>query len=175
MWISKNCFQTGTEYGSGFRNAAIDISRIQTFGKSCTLHYHSFIIFIQKHIFSLLYHDSESVCGVISAMQSQIPLFPNSPFNVQLFPKVWILIPNSPFNVLIGRAKYVSMNMFLVWQDSAVSIAYTSVVETLAHVPHADSFCVARVRLLYAVFSTKSKADCISHTALASHTSLKCR
>ena len=48
------------------RNAFIDISRIQTFGKSCTLHNHSFIIFIQKHLFSLLCHDSEPVYGVFS-------------------------------------------------------------------------------------------------------------
>ena len=33
------------------RNAFIDISRIQTFGKSCTLHNHSFIIF--RSIFSV--------------------------------------------------------------------------------------------------------------------------
>jgi len=48
------------------RNAFIDISRIQTFGKSCTLHNHSFIIFIQKHLFRHLCHDSESVYGVFS-------------------------------------------------------------------------------------------------------------
>jgi len=48
------------------RNAFIDISRIQTFGKCCTLHNHSFIIFIQKHHFSHLYHDSESVCVLFS-------------------------------------------------------------------------------------------------------------
>ena len=48
------------------RNAFIDISRIQTFGKSCTLHNHSFIDYLQKHLFSLLCHDSKSVCGVLS-------------------------------------------------------------------------------------------------------------
>jgi len=48
------------------RNAFIDILRIQTFGESCTLHNHSYIIFIQKHLFSHLCHDSESVYGVFS-------------------------------------------------------------------------------------------------------------
>jgi len=48
------------------RNAFIDISRIQTFGKSCTSHNHSFIIFIQKHLFSHLCRDSESGYGVFS-------------------------------------------------------------------------------------------------------------
>jgi len=30
--------------------------------------------------------------------------------------------PNPPFNLLIGHAKFVSMNMFLVWQDRALSV-----------------------------------------------------
>jgi len=47
-------------------NVFIDNSRIQTYGKRCTLHNHSFIIFIQKHLFSHLCHDSESVYGVFS-------------------------------------------------------------------------------------------------------------
>ena len=57
------------------RNAFIDISRIQTFGKSCTLHNHTFVIFIQKHLFSHMCHDSESVYGVFSVSQCNlIPL-----------------------------------------------------------------------------------------------------
>ena len=48
------------------RNAFFDISRIQIFGKSCILHNHSFIVINQKHLFSLLCHDSESACGVIT-------------------------------------------------------------------------------------------------------------
>jgi len=62
------------------RNAFSDISRIQTFGKSCTLHNHSFTIFIQKHLFSHM------------------------------------------FNLLIGHAKFVGMNLFLVCQDRALSV-----------------------------------------------------
>jgi len=54
------------EPDTDMRNAFIDISRIQTFGKSCTLHNHSFSIFIQKHLFSHLCHDSKSVYGVFS-------------------------------------------------------------------------------------------------------------
>jgi len=48
------------------RNVFIDISRIQTLGKSCTLYNHSFIFFIQRDLFSHLCHDSESVYGVFS-------------------------------------------------------------------------------------------------------------
>jgi len=39
----------------------------------------------------------------------------------------------------------------------------------------ADSFCEAQERFLHAVFYTNSYMHCISHTVLASHTSLKCR
>ena len=42
--ISKKCFQTGTRYGS-IRKYFLDISRIQTLGKSCIMHNHSFSIF----------------------------------------------------------------------------------------------------------------------------------
>jgi len=56
------------EPDTDIRNAFIDISRVQTFGKSSTLHTHSLIIFIQKHLFSFLCHESESVCGVISVL-----------------------------------------------------------------------------------------------------------
>jgi len=38
------------EPDTDIRNAFIDVSRIQTFGKRCTLHNHSFIIF--RSIFS---------------------------------------------------------------------------------------------------------------------------
>jgi len=48
------------------RNAFFDISRIQIFGRSCTLHNHSFLIINHKHLFSPLCHDSESACGVIT-------------------------------------------------------------------------------------------------------------
>ena len=48
----------------------------------------SFIYYLQKHLFSLLRHDSESVYGVISELYSY--------------------------------AKFVSMNLFLVWQDRAL-------------------------------------------------------
>ena len=48
----------------------------------------SFISYLQKHLFSLLRHDSEFVYGVISELQSY--------------------------------AKYVSMNLFLVWHDRAL-------------------------------------------------------
>jgi len=38
----------------------------------------------------------------------------------------------------------------------------------------ADSYCATPERFLYPVYYTKSEIYCISHTALASHTSLKC-
>jgi len=68
----KIVFKREPDTDPDIRNAFIDIARIQTFGKSCTLHNLSFIIFIQKHIFSLLCHDSESVCGVISVLYSDV-------------------------------------------------------------------------------------------------------
>jgi len=43
--ISKNCFQTGTGYGQGYPKHFFVILRIQTLGKSCTLHNHLFSIF----------------------------------------------------------------------------------------------------------------------------------
>jgi len=43
--ISKNCFQTGPDTDKDIRNTFLDISRIQTLGKSCTLHNHLFSIF----------------------------------------------------------------------------------------------------------------------------------
>jgi len=81
IWFCRLDIQQDSEFATGYgypksvlkqvpdtdpyiRNAFIDISRILTFGKSCTLHNHSFIIFIQKHLFSHLCHDSESVYGV---------------------------------------------------------------------------------------------------------------
>ena len=48
----------------------------------------SFLYYLQKHLFSLLRHDSESVYGVITEPKS--------------------------------NAKFVSMNLFLVWQDRAL-------------------------------------------------------
>ena len=48
--ISNNCFKREPDTDPDIRNAFVDISRIQTFGKSCTLHNHSFIIF--RSIFS---------------------------------------------------------------------------------------------------------------------------
>jgi len=62
----KSALKRTPDTNPDIRNAFIDISRIQTFGKSCTLHNHSFIIFIQKHLFNHLCHDSESVYGVFS-------------------------------------------------------------------------------------------------------------
>jgi len=57
----KSALKRKPDMDPDIRNAFIDISRIQTFGKSCTLHNHSFIIFIQKHLFSHLCHESESI------------------------------------------------------------------------------------------------------------------
>jgi len=46
----KTAFKLKPDTDPDIRNAFVDISRMQTFGKSCTLHNHSFIIF--KTIFS---------------------------------------------------------------------------------------------------------------------------
>jgi len=46
----KTAYIRGQDTDPDIRNAFIDISRIQNFGKSCTLHNHSFIIF--RSIFS---------------------------------------------------------------------------------------------------------------------------
>jgi len=63
----KSALKREQDMDPDIRNAFIDISRIQNFGKSCTLHNHWLIIFIQKHLFSHLCHDSESVYGVFPA------------------------------------------------------------------------------------------------------------
>jgi len=66
-------FATGSRYrkiayewepDTDIRNAFIDISKIQTWKKLRVAQ--SFIHYFQKHLFSLLCHDSESVYGVIS-------------------------------------------------------------------------------------------------------------
>jgi len=64
----------------------------------------SFIDYLQKYLFSLLCHDFESVYGVISVPKCN---------------------PIPPLNLLNGHAKFVSMNLFLMWQDRALSAAYT--------------------------------------------------
>ena len=46
----KTAFKRAPDTDPDIRNGFIDIARIQTFGKSCTLHNHSFIIF--RSIFS---------------------------------------------------------------------------------------------------------------------------
>ena len=61
----------------------------------------SFIHYLQKHLSSLQCHDFESVYIVIS-----VP---------------WCN-PIPPLTLLIGHAKFVSMNLFLVWQDRALSV-----------------------------------------------------
>jgi len=69
----------------------------------CTIiHY-----YLQKRLFSLLYHDSEPVYGVISV-----------PWRT----------PIPPLNRLIGHAKFVSMNLFLMWRDRALSVNIKDVV-----------------------------------------------
>jgi len=60
----KTAFKRGADTDPDIRNAFIDISRIQIFGKSCTLN--SFIHYLQQHLFILQCHDSESAYGVIS-------------------------------------------------------------------------------------------------------------
>jgi len=64
----KTAFKREPDMDPDIRNTFIDISRIRTFGKSCTLQNHSFFVFRSK-FFSLLRHDSESVYGVSSVLQ----------------------------------------------------------------------------------------------------------
>ena len=61
----------------------------------------SFTYYAQKHLVSLLCHDFQFVYGVISALQCN---------------------PIPPLNLLTGNSKFVSMNLFLVWQDRALSV-----------------------------------------------------
>ena len=67
----------------------------------------SFIYLLQKHLFSLLRHDSESVYGVISASYCN---------------------PIPPLNLVIGHVKFVSMNLVLLWKDTALSVSIKDVV-----------------------------------------------
>jgi len=67
----------------------------------------SLIYYLQKHLFSLLCHDSESVYGVISESQSN---------------------PIPPLNLLIEHAMFVSMNLFLVCRDRSLSVYLKDVV-----------------------------------------------
>jgi len=63
----KTAFKREPDTDRDIRNGFINISRIQAFGKSCTLHYHSFIIF--RSIFSAFCAMTPSlsiVYGVIS-------------------------------------------------------------------------------------------------------------
>jgi len=63
--ISKNCFQTGTGYGSGYPKRFYWYFKDSDFWKKAHIA-QSFIHYLQKHLFSLLRHDSECVYGVIS-------------------------------------------------------------------------------------------------------------
>jgi len=65
MRISKNCFQTGTGYGSGYPKRFYQYFEDLDFWKKLHIA-QSFIYHLQKHLFCLLRHDSESVHGVIS-------------------------------------------------------------------------------------------------------------
>jgi len=63
----KPAFKREPDTDPDIRHGFIDVSRIQTFGKSCTLHNYSFIIF--RSIFSAFraMTPSLSIYGVISA------------------------------------------------------------------------------------------------------------
>jgi len=64
-----------------------------------------FIYYLQKHLSSLLCYDSSlSVYGVSSALWCN---------HIR------------PINLLSGHAKFVSMNLFQVWQERALSVAQT--------------------------------------------------
>jgi len=61
----KNCYQTGT--GCGYPKRFYRYFEDSDFWKK--LHFaQSFIYYLQKHIFSLLCHDSESVYGISSVL-----------------------------------------------------------------------------------------------------------
>ena len=106
MRIFKNCFQTVTGYGCAYPQPFYQYFEDSEIWKKLHIA-QSFIYYLQKHLFSLLCHDSESVYGVIS-----VPLYN----------------PIPSLNLLIGHAKFVSMNLFLMWQDRALSIYINDVV-----------------------------------------------
>jgi len=85
----KTAFKREPDTDPDIRNASINISRIQTFGKSCTLHYHSFIIY-------------RSIFSAFCAMTPSLSIVYGVIFETK------------------GYAKFVSMNLFLVWQDKAL-------------------------------------------------------
>jgi len=60
----KTAFKWEPDMDPDIRNAFIDFSRIQTFGKSCTLHNHSFIIFRSISSTFCAMSPSLSVAGV---------------------------------------------------------------------------------------------------------------
>jgi len=63
--MSKNCFQTGTGYGSGYPNRFYQYFDDSDFWKRLHIA-QSLIYYLQMHLFSFLRHDSEPVYGVIS-------------------------------------------------------------------------------------------------------------
>jgi len=65
--ISKHCFQTGTGFGPGYPKRFYEYFEDSDFSKKLHIA-QSFIYYLQKHLFSLLRHDSESVYGVISEL-----------------------------------------------------------------------------------------------------------
>jgi len=95
----KTAFKREPGTDPDIQNAFIDVSRIQAFGKCRTLHNHSFIIF--RSIFSAFCAMTPSLSMVQSLYHSVIPF---------------------PLNLLIGHAKFASMNLFLMWQDEALSV-----------------------------------------------------
>jgi len=63
--MPKNCFQTGTGYRPGYPKRFDQYFEDSDFLKKVHIA-QSIIYYLQKHLLSLLRHDSESVYGVIS-------------------------------------------------------------------------------------------------------------
>jgi len=67
----KTAFKREPDKDPDIRNTFIDISRFQTFGKSCTLHIYSFIIF--RSVFPAFCAATPSLSVVLSLHRSKIP------------------------------------------------------------------------------------------------------
>jgi len=73
--ISKNYFQMGTGYGSGYPKRFYQCFEDSGFWKKLHIA-RSIIHYLQKHLFSLLWHDSKSVVSMVKSLYRNVIPFP---------------------------------------------------------------------------------------------------
>jgi len=158
--MSKNCFQTGTGYGSSYPKRFYQYFEDSDFWKK--LHNpQSFIYYLQKHLYSLLRHDSEN--GELQNRADQPAAEQGGPFDnrtdgvknyyfsqLQTFIALYKMADRSmqgrtALNI-IEIASFRCSSRCATWRAVRYNIARTSCFENddLSSLLHALEFCAAR-------------------------------